>query len=59
MEQKLTFRSATHDNGEYPRIRVSREAENIILDISAKTGLTKSFIASEMIRFAAKYTEVE
>ena len=35
-----------------------KEAEEIILNISAETGLTKSYIASAMIKFAAKYTVI-
>lgn len=39
-------------------IRVSKEGYNAVEEISAKTGLSNSFIASRMIEFAAEHTEV-
>lgn len=39
-------------------VRVSEAAYNAVEDISAKTGLSNSFIASKMIKFATEHTEV-
>ncbi len=39
-------------------VRVSEAAYNAVEEISAKTGLSNSFIASKMIEFATEHTEV-
>lgn len=39
-------------------VRVTKESYNAVEEISAKTGLSNSFIASKMIEFAAEHTEV-
>ena len=39
-------------------VRVTKESYNAVEVISAKTGLSNSFIASKMIEFAAEHTEV-
>lgn len=40
-------------------VRVTCEAYNAIEAISARTGLSNSYIASRMIEFAAKNTEIQ
>lgn len=40
-------------------IRVTASAYDVIADISAETGKSVSYIASNMIEFASKYTEVQ
>lgn len=42
-----------------PVIRISPEAYSLIEDVSAKTGLSNSYIASKMIEFAAANTAIE
>lgn len=39
-------------------IRVSEEAYNYIEEISARTGLSIAYIASQMIKFASDRTEI-
>ena len=39
-------------------IRVSGEAYNAISQIEAETGLSMSYIASKMIKFAAEHMEI-
>lgn len=39
-------------------IRISGDAYNTISQIEAETGLTMSFIASQMILYASKHTEI-
>lgn len=56
---KLCFTTSCKEVGCYPKVNISREADDIILSISAETGLSKTYIASEMIKFAAKYTEIK
>ena len=40
-------------------IRVSGEAYNAIAQIEAETGLSMSYIASQMIKFAAEHMEIK
>lgn len=59
---KLTFqrpKKKGSKQGEYPVIRVSGAAYEIISGISAETGKSVSYIASQMIEFAEKYTAIE
>lgn len=37
-----------------PTIRISEEAFDLVEEISAKSGLTNSFVVSETVKFAAK-----
>ena len=40
-------------------MRLTPEAYNAVEEVSAKTGLSNCYIASQMILFAAGHTEVE
>ena len=40
-------------------MRLTPEAYNAVEEVSAKTGLSNCYIASQMILFAASHTEVE
>lgn len=42
-----------------PTIRISEEAFDLVEEISAKTGLSNSFVVSEMVKFAAASTKVK
>lgn len=60
MEEKLVFkipRPVKVKEGK-PVIRITAEAYAAVEEISAKTGLSNSFVASRMIEFAAKNTEI-
>ena len=39
-------------------VRVSAEAYNVIEEVSAKTGLSNSYISSQMILYAYRHTEL-
>lgn len=39
--------------------RITPEAYNVLEDYSARTGLSLSFIASQMILFASEHTEIK
>ena len=41
-----------------PVMRITPEAYNLVEAVSARTGLSNTFIASKMIEYAAKHTEV-
>lgn len=60
MKDKLILtdvREGSRKRGTY--INVYDEAHEILKDLSTRSGQTMSGIANKMIRFAAKYTEVE
>ena len=40
-------------------MRLTPEAYNAVEEVSAKTGLSNCYIASQMILFAASHTEIE
>lgn len=59
---KLIFQSPVRREvrkRERPTIRISGEAYDLVEEISAKTGLSNSFVVSEMVKFAAVNTEVK
>lgn len=60
MPDKLTFRRPPRNKltSGTQVIRVSYTSYNAIEEISAKTGLSNSFIASKMLEFAIEHTEV-
>lgn len=41
-----------------PTIRISEESYDPVAEISAKTGLSNSFVVSEMVKFAAVNAEI-
>lgn len=61
-EEKLTFvipRVARRlSSSERPVIRITPEAYNLVEEISARTGFSNAYIASQMIEYAAKHTEI-
>lgn len=60
MADKLIFEPLCFNQSreETPLVRIDREAANCIGEIVNKTGLSKSFIASEMIKYAAANVEI-
>ena len=42
-----------------PVIRISEEAYDLVESISAKTGLSNSYVVSEIVKFAAENTIVK
>lgn len=59
---KLTFvipRVARRlSSDERPVMRITPEAYNLVEEISARTGFSNAYIASQMIEYAAKHTEI-
>lgn len=41
-----------------PVMRITPEAYNLVEEVSARTGLSNTFIASKMIEYAAEHTEI-
>jgi hypothetical protein len=39
-------------------MRITPEAYNLVEEVSARTGLSNTFIASKMIEYAAEHTEI-
>lgn len=58
---KLVFKVTrpAHTKTDNPIMRLTPEAYNAVEEVSAKTGLSNCYIASQMILFAANHTEVE
>lgn len=59
---ELIFTSPTRREArkrEKPTIRISEEAYELVEEISAKTGLSNSFVVSEMVKFAAAKAEIK
>lgn len=60
MGEKLIFKlpRPVRQNDKPPVVRVTAEAYSAIESISAKTGLSNCYVASQMILYAARNTEV-
>lgn len=58
--EKLVFKKPVEkkakDFGD--NIRISRESADIVEEISAKIGKTKSYVASKMIKYAYEHCEI-
>lgn len=61
MSDKLIFRvpRAVKPKDKPPVVRIILEAYTALEEISAKTGLSNCFVASQMILYAAKNTEIK
>ncbi|CCY19984.1 unknown [Eubacterium sp. CAG:786] len=61
MSDKLIFRvpRAVKPKDKPPVVRITLEAYTALEEISAKTGLSNCFVASQMILYAAKNTEIK
>lgn len=60
--EKLIFQAPTQRvvrKHKRPVIRISEEAYDLVEEISAKTGLSNSFVVSEMVKFAASNSEIK
>ena len=40
-------------------VRITPEAYNLVEEVSARTGFSNAYIASEMIKYAAEHTEIK
>lgn len=61
MPDKLIFRipRLVKPKDKPPVVRITLEAYTALEEISAKTGLSNCFVASQMILYAAKNTEIK
>nr|DAT73137.1 MAG TPA: HicB family [Caudoviricetes sp.]DAY52367.1 MAG TPA: HicB family [Caudoviricetes sp.] len=61
MPDKLIFRvpRPVKPKDKPPVVRITLEAYTALEEISAKTGLSNCFVASQMILYAAKNTEIK
>ena len=59
MDKLIFYKSAPKNRGQSTIIRVSAEAYNAIAEIEAETGYAISYIASQMVMYAAKHTEIK
>mgnify|MGYP006972497305 FL=1 len=61
MPDKLIFRipRPAKPKDKPPVVRITLEAYTALEEVSAKTGLSNCFVASQMILYAAKNTEIK
>lgn len=60
--EKLIFKSPARRaprKRENPTIRISAEAYDLVESISSETGLSNSYVVSEMVKFAAANTQIK
>lgn len=58
--EKLIFKNPVEKKGKDfgDNVRISREAVNMVEEISAKIGKSKSYVASRLITYAFEHVEI-